>query len=1142
MAWRVGEIVDDRYEVVQVHESGGMGLVYRVRHLGWGTDLAVKSPRPELFRTARDRELFVTEAETWVSLGLHPNVCGCHYVREIDGIPRVFAEYIDGGSLRDHIRDRRLYQGDPDEVRARILDLAVQMARGLQHAHERGLVHQDVKPANVLLDRDGTAKITDFGLARARPAQPGAARTAAGPDASVLVTSGGMTRAYASPEQAMGRQIGRRSDVFSLGASVLEMFVGAVTWYSGPVAGSTLDLYRGGGGPDVAAPMPAGVGGLLERCLSEDPARRPGSMGGELATELALLYERVTGEPYPRPAPAAAELRADELNNRGLSLLDLGRPVEAEQAFSDALAADPRHPQATYNRGLLRWRRGAVTDENLVTDLEALRAGTGDPWPVRHLLSQVHLERGDLDSADALLAGIEQEHPGEPETLAARQVLATGQAPDVRPGSVREINWHPLFNRASRLAVRTNPDGRFAVTGFGSHQGPVRAVRLWDLRKGELLRSLDGLPSWLYSVDLSGNGRHAVSVGPDNDIRFWDFAAGRCLLSFTPPGEARDLYRVQALRLDAGARTAVAVVDGRLWVWDFPSGTLRWRLGDVPARPMDDAHEVELTEDGRLALLTSRERATAELWDLHTGSRRFVLAAGDRVTAAWLHPDGHLAATAATGLTIRLWDLRDGSCLRTVTAPVGESRSISLSDDARYALTGADENSVRLWDLHAGRCLRTFRGHKDRVAAVRMSSNGRTGLSAGEDNTARWWRLAPDAAYRAPLQISRPRRHAELDRLGNEVTALLAEAEQATGRRDHRSALALLNRARAVPGFERAPAVLAAWRELARSTTRVGLRGAWPVHVMAGQDAPHVYSVAISADGRLGVAGSGGGPVRLWDLARGVRLPDLDKHLVGEVGLSADGQRVLSSGGGRIHVWSAATGRTLSQVDTQRPGGRDTGETGSSGAVSYSADGRLALAVCWDNALRLWDLDSGRCTRVLTGHRDRPTAVRLSADGTRAASGGRAGELLLWGPPGSTQPLRLTHPGLGEFGQVGSVCLSADGRYLLSAGQYGSRTRRLHLWDAVTGAHLRAFDDQPDESMTARLSVDGRFAFSGGRDNTVRVWDTGTGRCLRVLEGHSGHVWSVTPTPDTRYLLSGGSDGTMRLWELDWELSADGPP
>jgi serine/threonine protein kinase len=126
--WQTGEIIDGRYEVIRLAGQGGMGQVYQVKHLDWGIDLAVKQPRPDALRRPGAREQFVEEAEAWVSLGLHPNLCCCHYVRRLDGLPMVFAEYVPGGSLRSWITDGRLYEGTADEVLRRVLDVAVQFA------------------------------------------------------------------------------------------------------------------------------------------------------------------------------------------------------------------------------------------------------------------------------------------------------------------------------------------------------------------------------------------------------------------------------------------------------------------------------------------------------------------------------------------------------------------------------------------------------------------------------------------------------------------------------------------------------------------------------------------------------------------------------------------------------------------------------------------------------------------------------------------------------------------------------------------------------------------------------------------------------------------------------------------------------
>src|SRR5258708_281889 len=137
--WKVGDVILGLYEVKQIHEGGGMGLVYRVHHRGWNTDLAVKSPRANFFQNDTQKENFTLECETWISLGLHPHIVSCHYVRALGGIPRVFAEYVEGGNLKEWIDSRKLYRGRPQEALGRILDVATQMAWGLHYAHEKGV-------------------------------------------------------------------------------------------------------------------------------------------------------------------------------------------------------------------------------------------------------------------------------------------------------------------------------------------------------------------------------------------------------------------------------------------------------------------------------------------------------------------------------------------------------------------------------------------------------------------------------------------------------------------------------------------------------------------------------------------------------------------------------------------------------------------------------------------------------------------------------------------------------------------------------------------------------------------------------------------------------------------------------------------
>ncbi len=240
--WEVGDVILGQYEVTARLGEGGMGVVHKVHHREWNIDLAVKSPRPEIFRRAGGKENFIREAETWVKLGDHPHIVRCRFVRTLGGIPQVFAEYVDGGSLAEAIRSRRLYQGGHEQALERILDLAIQFAWGLHAAHEHGLVHQDVKPANVMLTWKGMAKVTDFGLAKAR-AMAGEERAPEGGQ-SILVSAGGMTPAYCSPEQAAHQPLSRKTDIWSWGVSLLEMFVGRVTWRAGVVARAVLASHQ----------------------------------------------------------------------------------------------------------------------------------------------------------------------------------------------------------------------------------------------------------------------------------------------------------------------------------------------------------------------------------------------------------------------------------------------------------------------------------------------------------------------------------------------------------------------------------------------------------------------------------------------------------------------------------------------------------------------------------------------------------------------------------------------------------------------------------------------------------------------------------------------------------------------------------
>ena len=234
--WNVGDVVLGVYEVRSLGPGvsfveGGVGVVHRVYHREWNIDLAVKSPKPQVFQTESGKLSYEKEAQTWIELGLHPNIVTCYLVRRISDIPRLFAEFVPDGSLRDWIRDGRLYEGGEEASLLRILNIVTQCAWGLEHAHRQKLLHLDVKPANVMM-ADQVAKVTDFGLAQGMTENFVASIGAATPHPA----TGGMTPGYCSPEQYIAFNHAKRqefdkvpaitfqSDIWSWAVSVLALF------------------------------------------------------------------------------------------------------------------------------------------------------------------------------------------------------------------------------------------------------------------------------------------------------------------------------------------------------------------------------------------------------------------------------------------------------------------------------------------------------------------------------------------------------------------------------------------------------------------------------------------------------------------------------------------------------------------------------------------------------------------------------------------------------------------------------------------------------------------------------------------------------------------------------------------------------
>jgi len=297
--WVSGDILLDNYRVDRVLGEGGMGKVFLVYSETGDEYLAVKTLLRKALDHSRSKQHFIRELRMWIDLPAHPNITACRFFRTVKNRLAIFSEYIDGGSLSNWIENNKILH------LPQVIDVAIQIAWGIDAAHKQGIIHQDIKPANILLTQDAVAKITDFGLARGR-------------QQAVLNNAKGMTPAFCSPEQAENNKISEKTDIWSYGLTVLQMFTGRVTWRFGCLAPEILEAYLTKSSCYPYPEMPAKLALILNKCFRADPQERWASMA-EIADELVKLYQDVTGCPYFRSCPEPLKQQKKTIFNESLS-------------------------------------------------------------------------------------------------------------------------------------------------------------------------------------------------------------------------------------------------------------------------------------------------------------------------------------------------------------------------------------------------------------------------------------------------------------------------------------------------------------------------------------------------------------------------------------------------------------------------------------------------------------------------------------------------------------------------------------------------------------------------------------------------------------------------------------------------------
>ncbi len=244
---------------------GGMGVVYRATDTRLGRAVAIKMLKAEATSDADRIRRFVQEARSASALN-HPNIVTIYDIEEAEGSTFIAMELVEGKPL-----DRVLADGQLTIAKA--LDLGGQIASALEAAHAGGIVHRDIKPANIIVTPDGRVKVLDFGLAKLFERAPAQETMTAYATRPGLVMG---TPAYMSPEQAEGRPVDARSDIFSLGAVLYEMLAGRRPFAGNSDLGVITSILRDQPPPvrTLRPDVPASVQAIVDRCLAKDPSAR----------------------------------------------------------------------------------------------------------------------------------------------------------------------------------------------------------------------------------------------------------------------------------------------------------------------------------------------------------------------------------------------------------------------------------------------------------------------------------------------------------------------------------------------------------------------------------------------------------------------------------------------------------------------------------------------------------------------------------------------------------------------------------------------------------------------------------------------------------------------------------------------------
>ena len=1099
---------------------GGMGHVFQVHHTRWNVDLAMKQPQMKQFQNEQQQAYFISECDRWIELGLHPHIVTCYYVRKINDIPSIFAEWMDGGSLHDWIypekkKEGKLYEGSESEALKRILDICIQFARGLHYAHEKGMIHKDVKPGNLLLTVEGnakvlTAKVSDFGLTSAKTIFT---NTKSG--SCYIKSSLSGTPAYHSPEQKAGEEeLTLQTDIWSWAVSVLEMFFGKRRWNDGTIAGYNCEYYF----TMTKIPVPEAMKDLLRWCFKDNMTDRPRDFG-IVEAELINIYQTETGRSFPRSKSKAASLVADSLNNKALSCIDIGKPEKANECWKEALNKDPNSCINQYNYGLYLWETAQIDDVEAIQMLASISTKDVNYY---YYLAKLHLARADtesaikfVDKAVALSGDTENLKKLQDEAQLLREkkidnrcILSMGKYSKINSVCFGRDDKLVLSGSSNRIEVWDISTGQLihnlkSENGYDSPANSVcfspdwklaffggYSLRVSDIETDEYARMLTGTER-VMSVVCSPDGKYLLT-GEDNNVRLWNIATDEWINFIKETqnkpikieGQNGQMKIISANSIAMGqcihtmkghteSKYAASICsdnnpdfqggrDTSMKIWDVQTG----ECVKIFVGKKETVYPVCFSKDDKFVILESKE-GKVEIYEILSGKCIYIFEGHNHNVRRAYSPNGRLMLLAKMS-DFQLRNVETDKVIHRLDDHLKWVKTVCFNSDGTRILSGSYDKTVKLWDVETGSCIQTFEGHTDSVSSVSFSVDDKLVLSGSGDGVKIW---------------------------------------------DISSGACILD------DFDKQKYI--------------------------------VNSVCFSPDGKLALSGGEDHTVKLWDLSTGnfIRLFAGHTREVNSVCFSPDGNFVLSgSQDDTVRLWHVSTGELIRFFE------------GFRGCIS--PDGKTVMTGSRDNTVKLWELATGRCIHSYFGHTGKVNTVCFNADGTQILSGSDDYTIKLWNiPVEHTHELLLSqihsyNEIVEQDEQFHSICneikeliAKADIKSALtqfkklkkipmfaSSELYYKISRMLASYcisSKVTGYTLRNFSNifRDDISPMLFWSKDNNLLIAGCYRNTVKIMDMETGVCLYTLEADLKEEDIMCIHPDGRKLAALINKCIIKIWD-----------